>query len=39
MQTDYGKKYLVELTGIVMKNKRSRILIKFTRFLVKFIRF
>jgi len=32
----HKKKYLIELTGIVMENERSRILVKFTRFLISF---
>jgi len=31
----YRKKYLVELTGILIENKRSKIFIKSTRFLIK----
>jgi len=34
--TIHGKNRLIELTKIVLENERSRILIKFTRFLVKF---
>ena len=29
----HGKKYLIELTGIVIENERSRILVKVTSFL------
>ena len=36
--TIHGKKYLVELIGIVVERERFRILIKFIRFLVKFTR-